>query len=542
MAINIGAATRFSGSRDLRLREAVVPVLALAGALALYVAFRACLIGVAESTAANSLALDIAMFAAACLAVGVRYGEIPAILRPLLRGIAVVVLAQVICDAATLFYGPADIVGGWYGRFFVVGGGLAIAAGFLTLWRPSFALPLFVHYVAFRHQINAATGIDVSETDYLSMMDIGIFVAIGALVGVWAARPRMAGRLQRNGIDAERLKYAVCSLIWAWAVGAHLGNYLISGWTKIRAGGSDPLFWLLHNPTQTAILIGLERGDNPLAAWPGLLQFSWDSIVWGGVAVNLFVLGTQILCPIGLANRRLLMLFTVMFDLFHIAVYFTLGAFFFFWIAVNVLIYLSASRMTDKEFTPTMKLTALVSIVLAHFIFYTNHLGWLDGAKLASPSVVAETRDGREVAVPAVYFGLLSYSIGQTATYIPDDHFPMRLGGNTHSQAEWRDAQSCGPEIRHHQDTGVSRDAIVRMVRETDATMRLHPAIKNLNLYYLYPNHMPANPLMFEDFNRLTIDDIVGYRYRVESVCLSLNHGKLARDVRKRTDVPIDVR
>src|SRR6185437_4116505 len=152
MAINIGAATRFSGSRDLRLREAVVPVLALAGALALYVAFRACLIGVAESTAANSLALDIAMFAAACLAVGVLYGEIPAILRPLLRGIAVVVLAQVICDAATLFYGPADIVGGWYARFFVVGGGLAISAGFLTLWRPSFALPLFVHYVAFRHQ------------------------------------------------------------------------------------------------------------------------------------------------------------------------------------------------------------------------------------------------------------------------------------------------------------------------------------------------------------------------------------------------------
>jgi hypothetical protein len=541
MAINIGAATRFSGSRDLRLREAVVPALALAGSLALYAAFRAILIGVVESTAANSLALDMVAFAAAFLAIGVRHGEIPALLRPLLRGIGVVVLAQVICDTATLAYGPADIIGGWNGRFFVLGGALAIAAGLLMLWRPSFALPLFVHYVAFRHQINAVTGIDVSETDYLSMLDIGIFVTIGALAGVWLARPRMAERLRRTGIDADRLKYAACSLIWAWAVGAHLGNYLISGWTKIRVGGSDPLFWLLHNPTQTAILIGLERGDNPLAAWPVLLQFSWDSIVWGGVVLNLFVLGTQILCPIGLANRRLLMLFTVLFDLFHIAVYFTLGAFFFFWIAVNVLIYLSASRMADKEFTPAMKLTALVSIVLAHFVFYTNHLGWLDGAKLASPSVVAETRDGREVAVPAVYFGLLSYSIGQTATYIPDDHFPMRLGGNTYSQAEWRDAQSCGPEIRHHQETGVGFDAIKRMVRETDTAMRIHPAVKNLNLYYLYPNHMPANPLMFSDFNRLTIGDIVGYRYRVESVCLGLHNGVLTRDVRKRTEMPIDV-
>jgi hypothetical protein len=71
--------------------------------------------------------------------------------------------------------------------------------------------------------------------------------------------------------------------------------------------------------------------------------------------------------------------------------------------------------------------------------------------------------------------------------------------------------------------------------------MRIHPAVKNLNLYYLYPNHMPANPLMFSDFNRLTIGDIVGYRYRVESVCLGLHNGVLTRDVRKRTEMPIDV-
>ncbi|MGH6979594.1 MAG: hypothetical protein ACREFC_00155 [Stellaceae bacterium] len=541
MAINVGSYTRLSGSHALRLRETTAAVLALAGSLAIYVALRAALIGIAESSAPECLALDSVAMLAAGLMAGVRHADIPTLLRPLLRGIGAVVLAQVICDAATLLYGPADIVAGWNGWFFGLGSVIAIVAGFLALYRPSFVLPLFIHYVAFRHQINAVTGIDVSETDYLSMMDIGVFVAVGGLLAVGFTRRPLAERLQNLGIEPDRLKYAACSLVWAWAVGAHLGNYLISGWTKIRVGGSDPLFWLFHNPTQTAILIGLERGDNPFAAWPGLVQFSWDGIVWAGVGLNLFVLGIQIFCPIGLANRRLLMLFTVLFDLFHIAVYFTLGAFFFFWIAVNVLIYASARRIDDREFTPAMKLTALASVVLAHFVFYTNHLGWLDGAKLASPSVVAETRDGREVAVPAVYFGLLSYSIGQTATYIPDDHFPMRLGGNTYSQAEWHDAQSCGPEIRHHQDTGVGASAITRMVRETDAAMRLHPDVKNLNLYYFYPNHMPANPLMFTDFNRLKIDDIVGYRYRVESVCLGLHDGVLARDVRKRTDMPIDV-
>lgn len=542
MAINVGTVGRFAGPREAWLRHAAMPVLVLAGALTIYVAFRSMVIAIAERSPIDSLALDAVVFAAAFAVVGIRYADIPTVLRPLLRGIGVVVLAQVVCDAATLLYGPAEIVDGWHGWFFGLGGGIAIASGLLALWRPAFALPLFVHYVAFRHQINIATAIPVSETDYLSMLDIGEFVAIGGLFAVSIARTRIAERLALGTGESDRIKFLACSLIWAWAVGAHLGNYVISGWTKIQAGGDQPLFWLLHNPTQTAILIGLERGDNPLAAWPPLLQFSWNSIVWAGVALNLFVLGTQILCPLGLAHRRLLMLFTVMFDLFHIAVYFTLGAFFFFWIAVNVLIYASARRLSDKDFTPTVRITALVAIVAAHFIFYTNHLGWLDGAKLASPQVVAETRDGREVPVPAVYFGLLSYSIGQTATYIPDDHFPMRLGGNTYNRTDWHDAQTCGPDVVHHQNTGVGRDDIVRMIRQTDAAMRLHPAVKSFNLFYLYPNHMPSNPLMFGDFNRLSMNDIVGYRYRVDSVCLGLRDGVLTRDVHKRTDIPVDVR
>jgi hypothetical protein len=245
--------------------------------------------------------------------------------------------------------------------------------------------------------------------------------------------------------------------------------------------------------------------------------------------------------PLAILRRRLLMAFTVLFDLFHIAVYMTLGAMFSFWIVVNVLIYLSAKRMSDKALTPAMQVVTLLSILTAHFFFYTSHLGWLDGAKLASPNVIAETRDGRRVPVPPVFFGMLSYSIAQTAMYVPDDNFPMRLGGNTYNPTDWKDAQSCGPKTVHHQSTGVTLATVERMVRQTDAAMRRHPFVKDANLYYVYPHHMIANPLVFEPFNALSMNDIVRYHYVVDSVCLSLRDGHLVRNVRKTTDIPIDV-
>jgi hypothetical protein len=523
-----------------RLSRRAVPVLVLAGALITYAVIRTALLAIAASSPENCLALDIVTIAGAWYFSDLKYDAVPTVLRPLMRGIAGIVLVQVVFDGSALLYGPAPMLTGANGAFFGAGTVIAIAAGLAAIWRPSFALPLLFHYVAFRHQLNRVSGVAISETDYLSMLDIGEFVAIGALFTVVIAN-RSARRFLPSWVDTEELKKTAATLIWIWAVGAHLGNYFISGWTKIQAGGSEPLFWLLHNPTQTSILIGLERGGNLFATWPWLVQFSWDAITTAGVALNLFVLGVQIGAPLALLHRRALMALTLMFDLFHLAVVGTLGAFFFFWIAVNVLIYISARRIDDKAMTPIVKATGLIAMLGAHFFFYTSHLGWLDGTQLASTNFYAETRDGRTVPIPPVYFGIMSYSIAQTAMYIPDGHFPMRLGGNTYNRKDWQDAQSCQSLPLPKQDTGVSLSTVESMVREGDAAMRRSPFVKDTNLFYLYPYHMVPNPLIFGAFNRLSMNDIVGYRYSVESVCLSLRDGRLVRDVHKRTDYEIDV-
>jgi len=529
--MSINGINRASPSLHVYLRDSSLPFVVLVGSLALYVGARALLLTVAKEDPAACLWLELLTAAAAFFLRDVRYREVPEPLRLLARGIGAVVLIQVAFDASTLVYAPASMRQGSDGIFYVDGMLLAAILGIAAMARPAFLLPLMAQYVMFRHQFNLLTGIDISETDYLSMLDVGEFCALGSLVVALVGRTLGMAWLR-----------PAAGLIWSWAVGAHLGNYLVSAWTKIRAGGSDPLFWLLHNPTQTSILIGLERGDNPLAAWPWLVQAVWNGVTGAGVLLNGFVLGTQLAAPLAASHLRVLMALTLLYDLFHVGVYFTLGALFIFWIAVNLLVFESA-RTFDREqsFTPGMRLTLFVSVFASHYLFYTSHLGWLDGAKLSSPSIQAETRDGRRVAVPSVFFGIRSYSIAQTLMFAPDGHFPVRIGGNSYNQTDWRDASVCGPVTAEHQDTGTSLTTVDVMIRETDAAMRRVPAVKNDNLYYLYPHHMMANPLMFGEFNALSMDDIVGYHYVVDSVCLGLQDGRLTRDVRKSSDHAVDL-
>ncbi len=540
------------GALPARLAEAgalAPPIVLFLVSLLVYKAARRLLLTAVGLDQEHAFALVVAACLGAAVFVGVRYAAFPRLLRVVLRGIGIVVLVQVLFDAfAPVPPLPNILFGdGPFTLYYRWGAALGVAAGLASLWRPSFLVPLFFFYVGFRHLIGQATGIAVVETDYLNFLDTGIFAIIGGLIVVTATSPwgmeRIPGlRALVGEQDPAVLRRRACALVWACVVGAHLGNYFLSGVAKIEAGGDAPLTWWFHNPTQTSIVIGLERGDNPLALWPWAVQMVWDAISRFGLVFNSFVFLAQILAPLAVLSVRALMVFTLLFDMFHVGVYLTLGALFHFWILMNLIIYISAWRMREIELTPAMKVVGVLAVLFGHYGFYTNTLGWLDGAKLASPSFVAVTRDGRSVPVPQVYWGIASYSIAQGWMYVPDGHFSFRIGGNNLDPVSWHDATTCGPAIAATQDTGVSIAAVERLVRTTHALMTEHPAIKALNLYYFYPHHMVTHPWLFTEFNRLSIDDIVGYRYVVESVCLSLRDGHLVRDVRKRTEVPIDVR
>lgn len=494
--------------------------------------------------------LICAAFAGAIAFRSVRYRDFSPPLRITAFAIGMAIFLQLLFDSLGPFAGPPNILFGSGDRilFFRYGALLAIAAGVAAIWRPSFLVPLFYFYHAWREMVSVVSGIFVTETDYLGMLDVGNFCVLGVLATIVLTTPWASKRvpwLQTALASPDGLKGLrdrAYGLIWACAVGAHLGSYFWSAVAKLQAGGEKPLTWLFENPTQTAMLLGLERGDAPLGVWPGGLQFVWDAVVHNQLLVNAVVLGSQLLSPLAAISTRSLSFFCLLFDIFHVGVYFTLGALFFFWIALNLFIVAAARALPRDGFTPAMKVVMVSTIICGRFFFYTNYLGWLDGPKLASPQFYVETRDGRQLLAPSTYFGIYSYMIGTGTMYIPENHFRFRVGGNNHDLVTWRDAITCGPEVLARQDTGVTMEAVEKLIRETDGFFRANPWVKASNSFYAYPHHMLSNPWMYPEFNKLPMDDIVAYHYVVESVCLNLVEGKLVRDVRKRTDYRIDPR
>lgn len=538
--------------RDVKVRRAVFLlflIIVIAAALR-RVAQHAASLHVLSVGAAQAACFVLILCAciAAISARRMRYSEWSPPLRITARGVGAAFLVQAVCDAVGPFAQPPNLMfgDGRYETFFLYGTALALISGVAAMWRPSFLIPLFLYYASWRAFLARISGIEIAPTDYLGTLDLGLFLAIGGLT-TWA--------LTTHELGARWLKYCrwlfgaepgpdvrstVQNLVWACGVGAHLGSYFWSAVAKIGVGGDEPLTWIFHNPTQLSIVIGLERGDNPLAQWPHLLQALWDGMASTAPFLNAFVLGLQLLAPLAALSPWLLAAFCLLYDMFHGGVYLTLGALFHFWIIANLFIAKAATTLRVSGFTFDMKITMVLSVFLAQFAFNTNYLGWLDGGKLAMPHIYAHTRDGRDVAVPGNYFGIFSYPIGHPSVFIPRGHFPVLIGGGADNREAWEDALSCGDMIGQ-EDTG-SFEPVRDLVRRTDRLMRTNPRLKSDNLYYFYPHHLPSNPLAYTEFNRLKINDIIGYDYVVDSVCLSLENGQLVRDVRKSSRIPINIR
>jgi hypothetical protein len=529
----------------LAARATVAPAMALAvAALVIYWALRKAIL-VSGPDPSRSLMVFVGTILAAIALRRTSYEQFPRFISIFLRFIGGALFIQMAFDAVN--FSPATP------NIFLLASdpvlGLEVAAslvvGVCCILRPSFLLAVIAYYIMFRISIEARTGLDVVPTDYEGMAETCLYGTVAALLvasplGSWIIGLVEGSRKHLPLEKSVEIRSVAYSIIWAAMVGAHMRNYFYSGLAKLYAGESEPLSWLLHNATQTSILIGLERGDGPLSHAPGVLQGIWDTFSAAGPFINAVILGAQLFAPLAAFNKRILLALTIFYDIFHIGVYFTLGALFFFWILVNVLVFASAKHLPGKRLTMPMTVAMLLTIFFGGRFFYTNHLGWLDGAKLASTHFYAKTRDGRSVLIPGPFFGLYSYSIAQGRLFIPAGSFPLREGGNTRTLADWADAKTCGPIVTTA-DSTTKLSSVQHIVNTTDMFARAHPWFKSWNAYYYYPSHMVANPFDFAEFNKLSMNDIVGYTYRVDSVCLALKGGHLQRNVVKtwKADFPV---
>ena len=334
----------------------------------------------------------------------ITFEEIWAPLRLMIRAAGFVILLQVGFDSLYPTSWVSNLVLGQddKSRLLI---GLAFITGLASLWRPSFLLALGASYFAFRYYVAQPYGLSRTSLDFQVLADAFTFPA--AAVVAWSAIPliqrwlpqKIAGHL--SGPENAKIWQQAA---WAVVVGTHLGNYFHSALAKMYIGGPDPFFWLFNNPTQNTLSLGLFRYNNPLAGWPELVQAHYELMVWIMVLMNVAVFLLQVLAPIAPVRRRMLIIFTLAFDAMHLGIYLSLGVFFFFWIAINIIILVSLARIPEGEYTPGMKLIVIASCLMGWVFFYQANLGWLDGRKVVRQNFYAITTGGQKVLVPPAIF------------------------------------------------------------------------------------------------------------------------------------------
>lgn len=463
------------------------------------------------------------------------YDEIWRPLRILVRGVGVGLFIQIAFDA----FHPSAIVSNLFlgtyldARILI---GAALVAGGVAMFRPAFLLPMLLAYVWFRRRAPGVFGLGTPTLDFTTLADVGLFPISGLLL--WRAAKALDGRVPLPLVSNPVAGLQFQKLMWGLCVGVHLGNYFHSAIAKIQVGGRDRLFWLFNNPTEQSVAVGLFRGNGPLAGWPELLNLYHQGLAQFAIPINVGVLALQLLAPLSVVNRRVLILFTVAFDLMHIGIFGSLGAFFFFWILLNLLILASLEAMKESEFSTPVKLTAMVAAVFGYLSFSTAHLGWLDGRKVVRVVFVAHRPGMPDVRLPPAAFGLFSYQLGHADLYIPAGHFPVRFGGNVFDRKDWPDALTCGRLTVGQQPFMTSVEPVGHLIAAVDAHYRRHPWAKAW--LYLYPHHEPSNPSHYPGFDAFQFKDVASYSYIVESGCPAVVNGRLKSNVKVRTEYRFD--
>ncbi|WP_156840533.1 hypothetical protein [Novosphingobium aquimarinum] len=467
-----------------------------------------------------------------------RYQALPRYARTLLRAsgtflvlyfalepFAIPYAARDMSDPSVLFHSHAR----W------VGAGLAL----LGLWRPAGLFASAMVLWMMRELQTGLTGFYFSTLDIRNVAEVIAFWSLGL---AWLDVASRSARLSEiTGLDrAGRATSAL--MLFAAGVGAHLANYFWSGLAKLALDGG-PLSWLFDNRLYEGIPGALEKGTLPLAIWPVGVDILETVLRTVAVPINLAAFAVQIFAVFAPLRRRWLILTIIGFDLFHIAVWFALGLLFWKWIALNTILLLTLSRMSDSEWRPLAQRTTMVFVVAGMAMFKTATLAWYDSPGFASPYFVAEMRDGTRFRIPSAYFLSSSYQVSQGRIWHPGgpDHFNPSIWGSVLHHRDLLAGRDCriAPGAAGQDEAFGQKDAIGRFVQAHHKRITAMLDDQGRFNYYRVPHHHVPSPFLADPFAATDKRQIARYVYVMDSVCLSLDHGHLVRRVLNRSEVPV---
>lgn len=472
---------------------------------------------------------------AASLTARFRMATLPAMVRVFMSGLAMLAVIYAVSEPFD-FPLPNEAVAPWLTYYLPASRAVAILCGLVALSRPAFLLPALLYGAIGRALMIAFTGVQVSNTDLMNVLEAGLFAS-----SIGLSIPLILWLMQRNQKSEPSGDWIGIGtkLVIAAAIGGHLGSYFHSGIAKLTLDGG-PFSWLLDNHTQDGVLIGLERGTAPFAAWPGMTQQIYDMASLNPAVGNIFVVVAQLAAIFAMFRRQLLMGLTLLYDVFHVGVYLIYGLLFWKWVLLNFVIFGTFARCRER-FTPAFIAVGVLMTAFGSFAMWTARLAWYDSANMQSTFVEAETAEGQRVRVPSAAFGTMSYPFSHGVLFIPPNqrgHFPGLLWGTYRSYAPMVTSRGCevpAGYIPRPEGKGELSN-LAHLVQARHGQLVDRADAEGHVGYHLYPHHHYPSPFTHIGYDDLDLRSVTRYRWVVESVCLSLEKGQLQRQVIKRDE------
>ncbi len=425
-----------------------------------------------------------------------------------------------------------------YGRY------IAALMAFGGCFLPSLTIAPLTYVIWYKAVLSEQLGMIISSTDYIPLIEIGVFLVISMIVYQFIIIIPVCSKLldkKETAPNHEDKSENLLTLekVFLCGLAVHFANYFYSGWKKIFLG--DHFYsWFLYNDTGNLILNAIELKQFPLSFSLFLSKITYETFEFFVIPANLIIFIGQLFALIALSRIRWALWATLFYDLTHILIFLVSGIFFYKWILLNTSVVIALKTIEHKVITPALKLLLISIILLAPTIFFVARLGWWDTPAVNVERFYALTSDGRQIEIPSNYFGAFSVRFAQQRLIRDksDGFFPTGTYGITQSQrtmelAENRQLEIIKPEGGDIIDFYFSKTP--NNIEDFIQKYHIWAVSKQKNHqnwpYDYYTHHIFSTPWEYKEFSNIDLEDIVAYRYSNQSAYLGYKDGAFTKSV-----------
>jgi len=399
---------------------------------------------------------------------------------------------------------------------------LALISAVAALFRPTFIIFPMLFIFQSKHLAYMFTGIPITGTDYLPVIEIGMLLGIISFVYSLALKsPNL--NISKNTFKYKNIQYFDLAIILC--VSIHFGNYFYSGLYKLLLEGGIAS-WVQTNKTYYLLLNAYTSGHLPISHYQELFKYVYEFYRDNYILSNLFIVVSQLISLIILYRIRWACALIILYDIIHLIIFITTGIFFWKWILLNILLVISLSKINIKVLPISIFALAILCTLTARTLFFTAKLAWYDTPALNDAHIIAVSNEGKEYRAPSNYFLDTSVTYAQQRVGWPYiGHFPTKTFGTTYTTQIKTNAERCNFSDSSDIDQSLNLDTLKRHLTRHHAYILKHIDINGLLNYDIYPHHIWSNPKEFNDFYKLDKRNINHYKFIINSVCNSYEDG-----------------